>query len=180
MAKFEPLEHISESDFRYEVCLSDKGKDGKYRTIFTTSSIECRLTDLRPCSEYHIRIHALADAHQLRGGASDTVSFVTKSCEPDKPAPAKLVNRTKTSISLRWNAPSDNGKHILHYILEYDEGRLIPRKIRQKLHQKISSKNSSKKFVKKFIKKFIKNVFTIGIHTSKKLKKAQQKQSNTV
>ena len=24
-------------------------------------------------------------------GASDTVSFVTKSCEPDKPAPAKLV-----------------------------------------------------------------------------------------
>ena len=31
MAKFEPLEHISESDFRYEVCLSDKGKDGKYR-----------------------------------------------------------------------------------------------------------------------------------------------------
>ena len=39
-----------------------------YRTIFTTPSIECRLTDLRPCSEYHIRIHALADAHQLRGG----------------------------------------------------------------------------------------------------------------
>ena len=31
MAKFEPLEHISEADFRYEVCLSDKGKDGKYR-----------------------------------------------------------------------------------------------------------------------------------------------------
>lgn len=60
MAKFEALEHISESDFRYEVCL--------YRTIFTTPSIECRLTDLRPCSEYHIRIHALADAHQLRGG----------------------------------------------------------------------------------------------------------------
>ena len=25
---------------------------------------------------------------------------------------------------MRWNAPSDNGKHILHYVLEYDEGRL--------------------------------------------------------
>ena len=89
MAKFEPLEHISDSDFRYEVCLSDKGKDGKYRTIFTTPSIECRLTDLRPCTEYHIRIHAMTDA--LRGGASDTESFVTKSCEPEKPAPPKLV-----------------------------------------------------------------------------------------
>lgn len=59
----------------------------------------------------------------LRGGASDTVSFVTKSCEPDRPAPPKLVSRTKTSVSLRWNAPSDNGKHILHYILECDNGR---------------------------------------------------------
>ena len=60
----------------------------------------------------------------LRGGASDTVSFVTKSCEPDKPAPPKLVSRNKTSLSLRWNAPYDNGKSILHYILESDEGRL--------------------------------------------------------
>ena len=89
-AKFEPLEHISESDFRYEVCLSDKGKDGKYRMILTTPSIECWLTDLRPCTEYHIRIHAMTD--ELRGGASDTVSFVTKSCEPDRPAPPKLVS----------------------------------------------------------------------------------------
>ena len=45
-AKFESLEHISESDFRYEVCLSDKGKDGKYRIIFTTPSIECWLTGM--------------------------------------------------------------------------------------------------------------------------------------
>ena len=90
-AKFEPLEHISESDFRYEVCLSDKGKDGKYRMILTTPSIECWLTDLRPCTEYHIRIHAMIDqglrnrfrSRGVRGRASDTVSFVTKSCEPE-------------------------------------------------------------------------------------------------
>ena len=88
--KFDHLDHIGDQEFRYEVCLSDKGKDGKYRTIFTTPSIECRLTDLRPCTEYHIRIHAMTDA--LRGGASDTVSFVTKPSEPDKPAPPKLVS----------------------------------------------------------------------------------------
>ncbi len=45
--------------------LSDKGKDGKYRTIFTGHSIECKLTDLRPYTEYHIRIHALTQ--HLRG-----------------------------------------------------------------------------------------------------------------
>ena len=38
-AKFEPLEHISDANFRYEVLLSDKGKDGKYRSIFVTHSI---------------------------------------------------------------------------------------------------------------------------------------------
>lgn len=39
----------------------------------------------------------------LKGGASDTVSFVTDKCEPDQPAPPKLGNRSKTSICVRWD-----------------------------------------------------------------------------
>ena len=66
---------------------------------------------------------------QIRGGASDTVSFLTKSCEPDKPAPPKLVSRNKTSLNLRWNAPNVNGKSILQYILESDEGRIPPQQV---------------------------------------------------
>jgi len=62
--KFDAFNHILERDFRYEVLLSDKGRDGKYRPIFTGCSIDCRLTDLRPCTEYHIRIHALYDVHR--------------------------------------------------------------------------------------------------------------------
>ena len=108
----------------FQVLLSDKGRDGKYRSIFTGYSIECRLTDLRPWTEYHIRIHALYEA--LKGGASDTVTFQTLPCEPDQPAPPKLNNRTKTSLSVRWNAPNDNGAHIQHYTLESDEGRGLP------------------------------------------------------
>ena len=99
----------------FQVLLSDKGKDGIYRSIFTGHSIECRLTDLRPCTEYHIRIHALYNT--LKGGASDTVSFETESCEPDKPMPPKMINRSKTAINLRWNSPADNGAHIQQYIL---------------------------------------------------------------
>ena len=79
---------------------------------------------MRPWTEYHIRIHALYEA--LKGGSSDTVTFCTHACEPDQPAPPKLQNRTKTSLNLRWNAPSDNGAHILHYVLESDEGRGLP------------------------------------------------------
>ena len=35
-------------------------------------------------------------------GASDTVSFVTKSCEPDKPAPAKLVRFFVFKFQINW------------------------------------------------------------------------------
>ncbi|XP_059082249.1 fibronectin type-III domain-containing protein 3A-like isoform X2 [Tigriopus californicus] len=118
-SKFDALEPIPESEYRYEVLLSDKGKDGKYRSIFNGHSLDCHLTDLRPCTEYHIRIHVLLE--NLRGGASDTVSFVTQSCEPDQPVPPKLIQRTKTTINLRWNAPADNGAHIQNYVLEYEE-----------------------------------------------------------
>ena len=61
-SKFDALEPIADTDFRYEVLLSDKGKDGKYRSIFYGHSVDCRLTDLRPNTEYHIRIHALLES----------------------------------------------------------------------------------------------------------------------
>lgn len=63
-SKFDALEPISDADYSYEVLLSDKGPDSKYRAIFSGRSTECKLTDLKPCTEYHIRIHALYDAHR--------------------------------------------------------------------------------------------------------------------
>merc|ERR1719419_2216300 len=87
--------------------------------------MECYLTDLRPHTEYHIRVHAVLKSMNLKGGASDTVSFETNACEPDQPAPPKQTTRSKTSIQLRWNAPNDNGAHIQHYVLESDEGSSI-------------------------------------------------------
>lgn len=61
--------------------------------------------------------------HNIAGGSSDTVSFTTNSCEPDTPCPPKKITCTKTSINLRWNAPTDNGGHIKEYLLEFDEGK---------------------------------------------------------
>jgi len=123
--KFDSLKPIPDTDLEYEVLMSDKGKEGKYRSIFSGASMECYLTDLRPHTEYHIRVHAVLKSMNLKGGASDTVSFETNACEPDQPAPPKQITRSKTSIQLRWNAPNDNGAHIQHYILESDEGSSI-------------------------------------------------------
>ena len=121
-AKFEGVKPIQDTDLEYEVLMSDKGRDGKYRSIFSGASKDCYLTDLRPHTEYHIRVHAVLKSMNLKGGASDTVSFVTLACEPDQPAAPKLVTRSKTSIQLKWNNPGDNGAHIQHFILESDEG----------------------------------------------------------
>merc|ERR1719206_1006334 len=123
--KFDSLKPIPETDLEYEVLMSDKGKEGKYRSIFSGASMECYLTDLRPHTEYHIRVHAVLKSMNLNGGASDTVSFETHACEPDQPVAPKLLTKSKTSIQLRWNAPPDNGAHIQHYILESDEGSSI-------------------------------------------------------
>ena len=127
-SKFDGLKPIPDCDLEYEVLMSDKGRDGKYRSIFSGASKDCYLTDLRPHTEYHIRVHAVLKSLNLKGGASDTVSFVTSACEPDQPVAPKLVTRSKTSIQLKWNAPNDNGAHIQHYILEAEEvmGQFTP------------------------------------------------------
>uniref|UniRef100_A0A8C6PTG0 Fibronectin type III domain containing 3Ba n=1 Tax=Nothobranchius furzeri TaxID=105023 RepID=A0A8C6PTG0_NOTFU len=43
----------------YEVSLSDKGKDGKYRLIYSGEELEYHLKDLRPATDYHVRSQSL-------------------------------------------------------------------------------------------------------------------------
>ncbi|TKC34176.1 hypothetical protein EI555_011613 [Monodon monoceros] len=40
----------------YEVALSDKGRDGKYKIIYSGEELECNLKDLRPATDYHAPI----------------------------------------------------------------------------------------------------------------------------
>lgn len=112
---------ISESDLRYEVLLSDKSKEMKYKSIYSGTSLSCRIQDLRPGQEYSVCLQVHLD--ELQGSASDPIKFVTPPCEPDQPQAPKLISRSKSNLQLRWNAVNDNGSHIQYYILEYDEGK---------------------------------------------------------
>ncbi|XP_065164149.1 fibronectin type-III domain-containing protein 3A-like isoform X4 [Atheta coriaria] len=112
---------IPENDLRYEVLLSDKSKEMKYKSIYSGTSLSCRIEDLRPGLEYSVCLQVHFD--ELQGSASDPLKFTTPACEPDAPAPPKLISRTKSTLQLRWNATTANGSPILHYILEYDEGK---------------------------------------------------------
>ncbi|XP_049774284.1 fibronectin type-III domain-containing protein 3A isoform X1 [Schistocerca cancellata] len=112
---------ISESDLRYEVLLSDKAKEGKYKMIYSGPSLSCRIQDLRPGTEYSVCVAVSLD--DLKGSVSIPTTFRTPPCEPEQPLPPKLISRSRTSLLLRWSPTGDNGSHITHYILEYDEGK---------------------------------------------------------
>ncbi|OXB82494.1 UNVERIFIED_CONTAM: hypothetical protein H355_000752 [Colinus virginianus] len=105
----------------YEVALSDKGRDGKYRIIYSGEELEYNLKDLRPATDYHVRVYAMYNS--VRGSCSEPVSFTTHSSAPECPFPPKPSHRTKSSLTLQWKAPIDNGSKITSYLLEWDEGK---------------------------------------------------------
>lgn len=106
---------------RYEVLLSDKSKEMKFKSIYSGASLSCRIQDLKPGQEYSVCLQVHYD--ELQGSATDPIKFTTPPCEPDQPQPPKLIHRSKNSVQLRWSAANDNGSHILHYVLEYDDGK---------------------------------------------------------
>jgi predicted phage tail protein len=112
---------IDVGDLRYEVLLSDKSKEMKFKSIYSGTSLSCRIRDLRPGQEYSVCLQVHYD--ELQGSATDPLKFTTPPCEPDQPQPPKLHQRQKTSLQLKWNNVNDNGSHITSYILEYDEGK---------------------------------------------------------
>uniref|UniRef100_A0A3Q3J929 Fibronectin type-III domain-containing protein 3A n=1 Tax=Monopterus albus TaxID=43700 RepID=A0A3Q3J929_MONAL len=111
-----PLEPLS-----YEVSISFSGKDGKFKSVYCGEELSATLEDLRPATDYHVRVQALRNC--LQGSPSEAVSFTTLSCEPDPPNPPRKASGTKNSLVLQWKAPCDNGSKVQNYVLEWDEGK---------------------------------------------------------
>ncbi|XP_043926171.1 fibronectin type III domain-containing protein 3B [Protopterus annectens] len=105
----------------YEVALSDKGKDGKYRIFYSGEEFKCSLKDLRPATDYHVRVYAVYKS--VKGACSEPVSFTTLSAAPEAPMSPKMTTRTRSSLTLQWKAPIDNGSKINSFVLEWDEGK---------------------------------------------------------
>ncbi|KAI4804676.1 hypothetical protein KUCAC02_026295 [Chaenocephalus aceratus] len=83
--------------------------------------MEYHLKDLRPASDYHVRVSAMYNL--VRGSCSETGSFTTHCSIPDVPLSPKLSHRTKSTLTLQWKPPGDNGAKITNYLLEWDEGK---------------------------------------------------------
>lgn len=110
------LVNLNTNDIRYEILLGDRGKDGKYKSIFRGTNLSCRIQDLRAGQEYHVCLSSHLE--NIKGSETEPVVFKTPAREPDTPTQPKVLAKTKNSLQLRWNAPLDNGSHIIHYALE--------------------------------------------------------------
>ncbi|XP_034166376.2 fibronectin type-III domain-containing protein 3a isoform X2 [Pangasianodon hypophthalmus] len=117
----EPEEKSEEPSISYEVSVSYSGKDGKYNTAFSGKELSATIENLRPATDYHVRVQAMYNC--LQGNPSEPASFTTLSCEPDAPIPPRKASGTKNCLVLQWKAPCDNGSKIQNYILQWDEGK---------------------------------------------------------
>uniref|UniRef100_A0A672KU60 Fibronectin type III domain containing 3B n=1 Tax=Sinocyclocheilus grahami TaxID=75366 RepID=A0A672KU60_SINGR len=88
----------------YELQLKDKGRDGKYKVGYSGEELQYTLTDLRPATDYHVRVSTVCNS--VKGPSSDARAFTTHSAPPDTPLPPRLSHRTKSSLTLQWKKNS--------------------------------------------------------------------------
>lgn len=110
----------NEYDFIFELLLSEKGRESKYKLVYTGVSRVINLKDLKPACEYFLR--ACTKIEDFKGNLSEPISFKTLPCEPDPPQHPRLSSKSKTGLVLKWNAACENGSKISTYSLEYDQG----------------------------------------------------------
>lgn len=115
-----PFPQIDASEFTYQVLLYEKRPDAvpKYNHRCQSDITQQSLSDLKPSTEYFVRLRALLEERGLSGEPSPPVSFKTKCTEPDKPLAPRLNQRLKTALLFRWTAPCENGSRIVAYHLD--------------------------------------------------------------
>ncbi|ETE62163.1 Fibronectin type-III domain-containing protein 3a, partial [Ophiophagus hannah] len=118
-AQNEEMQSLTPEAFTFEVAISNSGKNGKFKSLYSGEDVTFTLSELRPATDYHVRVSA--SGHSTKESVSELVSFTTESCEPDPPAAPKVVNKTKNSLTLQWKSSNDNGSKITSYLLEWDE-----------------------------------------------------------
>lgn len=94
----------------------------KYKTVFSGQSNTFTACQLQPGTEYFFRLCALWN--NKRGPFSEPVSCTTYITNPDPPSSIRVTQRSKTALTLKWNAPlNDGGSDISSYKLQWKKGQ---------------------------------------------------------
>ena len=80
------------------------------------------VTDLLPGHKYSFTVVARSNDVWGEEGPAEILEVPPE--RPSQPAVPKIVNRSKTNLTLRWNPPQDNGAAVEGYSLEWDQVQL--------------------------------------------------------
>nr|CDS19493.1 Fibronectin type III domain containing protein [Echinococcus granulosus] len=106
---------IPPSHLRFALYLSER--DENFVCVYVGEVTCILLQDLRPGVQYNIKVCCMYEG--LCGTASESAEFVTLATEPSCPRPPNVFARTKSTLSVRWAVPADNGSKIISYCLQY-------------------------------------------------------------
>lgn len=95
-------------------------KTSPYHSIYSGTDKEFTIKDLKPGTQYKFRVQAEKDDE--KGEFSPEVTCDMPCSVPSTPAQPYLGNKTKTSFTIKWTTPSDNGSQITLYRLEWNKG----------------------------------------------------------
>ncbi|VDK23411.1 unnamed protein product, partial [Taenia asiatica] len=106
---------IPPSDLRFALYLAERNEN--FVCVYVGEVTCILLQDLRPGVQYNIKVCCMYEG--LCGTTSESTEFVTLASKPSCPRPPNVFARTKSTLSVRWAVPVDNGAKITSYCLQY-------------------------------------------------------------
>uniref|UniRef100_A0A5K3ESZ9 Fibronectin type-III domain-containing protein n=1 Tax=Mesocestoides corti TaxID=53468 RepID=A0A5K3ESZ9_MESCO len=116
---------IPPSELRFALYLAERNEN--FVCVYVGEATCILLQDLRPGVQYNIKVCCMYEG--LCGGISESTEFVTLATKPACPRPPNVFSRTKSTLSVRWAVPADNGAKITSYCLQYaaiTKGGFVP------------------------------------------------------
>ncbi|VDL19406.1 unnamed protein product [Hymenolepis diminuta] len=105
---------ISPSDLGFALYLAERNEN--YVCVYVGEVMSILLQDLRPGVHYNTKVCCMYEG--LCGAASESAEFTTLTTIPAAPRLPNVFARTKSSLSVRWAVPADNGSKITSYRLQ--------------------------------------------------------------
>ena len=90
-----PYQELTSKDLRFDIYLSvsDQDSNGQERIVLKTQSTQCWLVDLKPDTQYRIRVQAMKDEECV--GTSDTMPFYSMKWRYGGAKPGKVTGEER-------------------------------------------------------------------------------------
>ncbi|XP_065887672.1 fibronectin type-III domain-containing protein 3A-like isoform X2 [Dysidea avara] len=112
------LQDLLPSDVKVVYSVKMTAKDKTITTVYSGPDDNCVVEDLKPGGEYSFSV--TASAGEFTSLESSPAHYSLPAEAPSTSPAPKIAAKSKSSVTIRWNAPNDNGSPIIEYCLEWN------------------------------------------------------------